>query len=120
MSDSLRPHGLQPSRLFCSWNFPSKNTGVGFHFLLQGIFLTQVMEGASLESPALVGGFFTTSATWGALRGHKVKKKVKVKSLSLTGSSVMGFSRQEYWSVLPFPPPGDLPDPGNEPGSPAL
>ena len=28
------------------------------------------------------------------------------------GSSVMGFSRQEYWSGLPFPPPGDLPDPG--------
>ena len=32
----------------------------------------------------------------------------------------MGFPRQEYWSRLPFPPPGDLPDPGIEPGSPAL
>ena len=32
----------------------------------------------------------------------------------------MGFSRQEYWSGLPCPPPGDLPDPGIEPGSPAL
>ena len=31
-----------------------------------------------------------------------------------------GFSRQEYWSGLPFPPPGDLPDPGMEPTSPAL
>ena len=30
------------------------------------------------------------------------------------------FSRQEYWSGLPFPSPGDLPDPGIEPGSPAL
>ena len=29
----------------------------------------------------------------------------------------MGFSRQEYWSGLPFPSPGDLPDPGIEPGS---
>ena len=29
----------------------------------------------------------------------------------------MGFSRQEYWSELPFPPPGDLPDPGIEAGS---
>ena len=28
----------------------------------------------------------------------------------------MGFSRQEYWSELPFPPPGDLPNPGIEPG----
>ena len=32
----------------------------------------------------------------------------------------MGFSRQEYWSGLPFPSPGDLPDPGIEPGSPTL
>ena len=34
--------------------------------------------------------------------------------------SSMGFSRQECWSGLPFPSPGDLPDPGIEPGSPAL
>ena len=58
--------------------------------------------------------------------------KVKVKSLSrvrrfLTLWTVayqaplsMGFSRQEYWSRLPFPSPGDLPDPGIEPGFPAL
>ena len=32
----------------------------------------------------------------------------------------MGFSRQEYWSGLPFPSPGDLPDPGIKPGSPAF
>ena len=32
----------------------------------------------------------------------------------------MGFSRQEYWSGLPFPSPGDLPNPGIELGSPAL
>ena len=32
----------------------------------------------------------------------------------------MGFSRQEYWSGLPFPSPGDRPNPGIEPGSPTL
>ena len=32
----------------------------------------------------------------------------------------MGFSRQKYWSGLPFPSPGDLPNPGIKPGSPAL
>ena len=32
----------------------------------------------------------------------------------------MGFFRKEYWSGLPFPSPGDLPDPGTEPGSPTL
>ena len=58
--------------------------------------------------------------------------KVKVKSLSRVrlfatpwtvayqASPSMGFSRQEYWSGLPFPSPGDLPHPGIEPGSPAL
>ena len=30
-----------PARLLCPWDFPGKNTGVGCHFLLQGIFLTQ-------------------------------------------------------------------------------
>ena len=39
---------------------------------------------------------------------------------SLPGSSVVGVSRQEYWSGLPFPSPGDLPDPGIKPRSPAL
>ena len=39
---------------------------------------------------------------------------------SLPGSSVMGFSRQEYWSGSLFPSPGDLPDPGIKPRSPTL
>ena len=41
MSHSLPSHGLQPTRLLCPWDFPGMNTGVGCHFLLQGIFLTQ-------------------------------------------------------------------------------
>ena len=35
MSDSVRPHGLQPTRLLRPWDSPGKNTGVGCHFLLQ-------------------------------------------------------------------------------------
>jgi len=62
----------------------------------------------------------------------KVKEKVKVKSLSSVqlfeipwtvayhALPFMGFSRQEYWSGLPFPSPEDLPDPGIKPGSPTL
>ena len=62
----------------------------------------------------------------------KVKVKVKVKSLSRVrlfatpwtvahqAPQSMGFSRQEYWSGLPFPSPGDLPNPGIESRSPAL
>ena len=41
VSDSLRPHGLQPARRLCPWDFPGRNAGVGCHFLLQGIFPTQ-------------------------------------------------------------------------------
>ena len=60
------------------------------------------------------------------------EKKVKVKSLSRVrlfvtpwtvayqASPSMGFSRQECWSGLPFPSPGDLPDPEIEPVSPTL
>ena len=58
--------------------------------------------------------------------------KLKVKSLSRVrlfatpwtvahqAPLCMGFSRQEYWSGLPFPSPADLPDPGIEPGTPAF
>ena len=61
-----------------------------------------------------------------------MKEKVKVKSLShvrlfatpwtvaYQAPSSMGFSRQEYWSGLPFPSPENLPNPGIEPESPAL
>ena len=41
MSDSLQPHGLSPARLLSPWNSPGKNTEVGCHAFLQGIFLTQ-------------------------------------------------------------------------------
>ena len=41
VSDSLKHHELQSARLLCPWNFRGKNTEVGCHFLIQGIFLTQ-------------------------------------------------------------------------------
>ena len=68
------------------------------------------------------------------LLGRKAMTNLKVKVKSLSGVQLfatpwtvayqallsMGFSRQEYWSGLPFPSPGDLPDPGIKPRSPAL
>ena len=65
----LQPHKLQPAKLLCPWNFPGKNTGVGCHFFLQGIFLTQGSNLRLLHCrwyPALqvesciAGGLFTT------------------------------------------------------------
>ena len=46
--------------------FPGKNTGVGCHFLLWGNLPDPGMETASLASPALAGGFFTSGTTWEA------------------------------------------------------
>ena len=51
----LQPHGLQPIRLLCSWNFPDKNIGVSVHFLLQGIFLPRDQSQVS----CIAGRFFT-------------------------------------------------------------
>ena len=80
MSDSVRPHRRQPTKLLCPWGFPGKSTGVGCHCLLSHVQL------------------FATPWT--------------IQS--------MEFSRPEYWSGQPFPSPGDLPNPGIEPRSPAL
>ena len=48
------------NRLFCPWNFPSKNTGVSYHFLLQGIFLTQELNPHLLYLLHWQSGSFTT------------------------------------------------------------
>ena len=100
LSHSLMPTLLwSHSQLLCSWNCPGKNIGVGCYFLLHI---------------------------------YTLKAKVKVKLLSCVrlfatlwtiphqAPPFSGFSRQEYWSGLPFPSPGDLPDPGIEPRSPAV
>ena len=50
VSDSLKPYGLHPARLFYPWDSPGKNTGVGSHSLLYGIFPT---PGIKPGSPAL-------------------------------------------------------------------
>ena len=72
------------------------------------------------------------SFSWKRLNQNPSVLRVKMKSLSRVwlfvtpwtvasqASPSMGFSRQVYWSGLPFPSPGDLPNPGTEPTSPAL
>ena len=93
--------------------------------------LCDPIDGSPPGSP--VPGILQARALeWGAISfSNAWKWKVKVKSLSHVRLFVtpwtaayqdppsMGFSRQEYWSALPFHFPGDLPDPGIEPRSPA-
>ena len=87
--------------------FPGKNTGVGCHLLLQGssnpCYLSLLHCKWTLHHCASHVWLFATLWTV----AHQAPLS-------------MGFSRQEYWSGLPFPSPGDLPDPGIKPGSPAL
>ena len=91
MSDPVRSHRRQPTRLPRPWDSQGKNTGMGCHFLLQYV---------------------------------KVKLLSRVRLLRIPGSDraplSLEFSKQECWSGLSFPTSEDLPDPGIEPGSPAL
>ena len=79
MSDSVRPHRRQPTRLYRPWDSPGKNTGVGCHFPLQCMKVKRESEVAqscpTLRTPM---------------------------DCSLPGSSSMGFSRQECWSGVPL------------------
>ena len=49
-----------PARFPCPWGFPGRNTGVGCHFLLQGIFLTQGSNLSLLKVSCITGRFFST------------------------------------------------------------
>ena len=78
-SDSVRPHRRQPTRLHRPWDSPGKNTGVGCHFLLQCM---------KVKSESEVAQSCPTHSD--------------PTDCSLPGSSVHGFSRQEYWNGVPL------------------
>ena len=82
MSDSMRSHRQQPTRLPCPWDSPGKITGVGCHFLLQYMKVKSESEVAQSCQ--------TLSDPWTA--AHQ-------------GPLPMGFSRQEYCSGVPLPSP---------------
>ena len=79
MSDSVRPHGGQPTRLLCPWDSPGKNTGVGCHFLLQCIKVKSESEvvqscmtpsnpmDCSLPGSSVHGIFQARVLEWGAI-----------------------------------------------------
>ena len=99
-----------------------KNTGVGSHSLLQRIFLTQ---GSNPSLPQ--EGFLPSEPPREApveRSEMKLLSRVQLFAIPLTiayqAPPSVEFSRQQYWSGLPFPSPGDLPNPGIEPRSPAL
>ena len=125
--DSLPPYGLAHQAL-CPWDLPGKNTGVGCHFLLQGIFPTQgsnphlllrrqILYAKPLGDPQVqkneIGPFLYNIL----LFSHQVMSDSFVTPWTVACQLPLsiGFPRQEDWSGLPFPSPGDLPDPGSNP-----
>ena len=78
MSNSVRPHRQQPTRLLCPWDSPGKNTGVGCHFLRQCIKVKRESEvtqscptlsdpmDCSLLGSSVHGIFQATVLEWGA------------------------------------------------------
>ena len=113
------------------WGKEWKKRGVFHYFTLSGL-----LSLSAKASDERVWPLAWMSLSWfpGSLirSGHSRAVKVKVKPLShvqlfatpwtvvCQATLSVGFSRQEYWSGLPCPPPGDLPNPGMEPRSPAL
>ena len=104
---------------FSRLNFPGKSTGVGCHFPFQGIILTQRLNLQFPAFPALAAGFFSIEPLGKPLL-YCVLCLI-TQSCSTLGNleptrllCSWGFSKQEYWSGLPCPPPRDLPNPGIE------
>ena len=83
VSDSVRHHRRQPTRLPRPWDSPGKNTGVGCHFLLQCV----KVKVKSLSRVRLL------VTPWTAAQQAPLS---------------VGFSRQEYWSGVPLPSPSPI------------
>ena len=141
------PIERQPTRLPHPWDSPGKNTGVGCHFLLQCRKVKSESEVAqscptlrdpmdcSLPGSSIHGIFQARVLEWVAIAFSGCTIMLQYKSISCfshvqlfaTPWTVtcqaplsMGFSWQEYGSGYPYLSPGDLPNPGIEPRSPAL
>ena len=119
VSDSSRPHGLQPTRLLHPWNFPGKSTGVGCHCLLRPQHLVPGLRWFHpVSSPTLISTFpaillsyvkflipflsFLCSAATAAKSHQSCPTLCNPIDGSPQGSPSLGFSRQEHWSGLPF------------------
>ena len=93
MSNSLRPRGLQPARLLCPLDFSGKNTGVGCHFLLQGIFTTQGLKPCLLCLLHQQADSFTTEPPGKLISSfisHQIflKTALDLPSLQVTGPGI--------------------------------
>ena len=121
VSNSLWPHELQPIRLLCPWDSPGKNTRVGCHFLLQGIFQIQGSNPGLLHCRQILYHLSCLGSPIDSCSPWKLKSLIHVQLFATPWTiQSMAFYRPEHWSGYPFPSPGDLPNPGIKPRSPVL
>ena len=110
----LWPRVLEPDSLLCPWDFPGKNTRMGCHFILQGIFQTRGQTHVSCIGWRILSQWATWEAhmRWCVHAYASHFSHIRIFTTLWTAAHwaplSMGFSRQEYWSGLPCPPPGYL------------
>ena len=116
MSDSVRPHRRQPTRLLCPWDSPGKNTGVGCHFLLQCMKVKSESEVThscptlsdpmdwSLPGSPVHGIFQARVLEWGAIAfsvlGHKAVLFPVFKGISTLFSIVAAVTLFFNWRKI--------------------
>ena len=114
MSDSVRPHRWQPTRLPCPWDSPGKNTGIGCHFLLQCMKVKRENEVAqscltlcdpmdcSLPGFSIHGIFQARVLEWGAIAlimlSNSSHKRNDLKELCMWKATPYSWSRRHYSS----------------------
>ena len=113
MSDSVRPHRRQPTRLPRSWDSPGKNTGVGCHFLLQCMKVKSESEVAqscptlldpmdcSLPGSSLHGIFQARVLQWGAIASLPLLSRFPLKPTSHSLHSCLTCSAFSLLCLLP-------------------
>ena len=84
LCDSLRPHGLQPTRLLRPWEFPGKSTGVGCHWLLHSFCIALAKLGGWKDLwPGLGYVAYPWTSHWGPCRGVWFSDPTSDRSLTL-------------------------------------
>ena len=135
MRGQLRPTLCDPMHTVClscqlplSMGFSRQECWSGLPRPPPGDLPDPGIESVSLMLLELAGGFFTITSTWKAYSTSLLQLLSRFSRVRLCATPwtvthkpplSMGFYRQEYWSGLPFPSPGDLFDPGIKPRSPA-
>ena len=111
LSSSSSNSRLYPVKLLCPWDSPSKNTGVGCHTLLQGIFPTQGSNLGLLYGRQTLYHLSHQGSPKSMLlllllsRFSRVRLCATPETAAHEAPPSLGFSRQEHWIGLPFPSP---------------